>query len=129
MDDAVIQYVQTILTKCYAAAARLEVSHLMGEGKFMVTEDWHSVKGHPKVAAMLQIDSMEAWMNVESDDEMDDGISSQSEESTNVITVHQEIYTCEKWQDHKYPCQHAMAYFQKWKNISFKEILQKHVHR
>ena len=67
-------------------------------------------------------------MNVESDDEINDGISPWSEESTNVITVHHNICTCGKWQDHKYPCQHGMAYFQKWKNLSLKEILQKHVH-
>ena len=36
-DDAVIQYVST-----YSATARLEVLQLMGEGKFMVTEDWDS---------------------------------------------------------------------------------------
>ena len=32
----------------------------MGEGKFMVMEDWDSVKGQTKVAAMLHIDSSEA---------------------------------------------------------------------
>ena len=45
-DDAAIQYVST-----YSAAARLEVSQLMGEGKFMVTEDWDSQRfgrGFPK---------------------------------------------------------------------------------
>ena len=43
-------------------------------------------------------------MNVESDDdEMDNGISPQSEESKNVFTVHQANCTCGKWQDHKYP--------------------------
>ena len=50
-------------------------------------------------------------MNVESDDEMDDGICPWSEEMTNVITVHQGTCTCGRWQDHKFPCQHAMAYF------------------
>ena len=87
-DDAVIQYIST-----YSAAARLEVLQLMGEGKFMVTEDWDSVKGQTKVAAMLHIDSSEGCMDVESDDEMDDGISPWSEETTNVITVHQGICT------------------------------------
>ena len=60
----------------------------MGEGKFMVMEDQDSVKGQMKVATMLLIDPSEASMNIESDDEMDDGTSPQLEESTNVITVH-----------------------------------------
>ena len=76
----VIQYAQTIQTKCYAAAARLEASQLMGEGKFMVMEDHDSVKGQTKVAAMLQIDSTESCINVESDDNMDNGMSPWTEE-------------------------------------------------
>ena len=66
---------------------------------------------------MLHIDSMEALMNVLSDDEVEDSNTPWSGESTNVITVHLESYTCGKWQDHNYPCQHAMAYFQKWMNM------------
>ena len=47
----------------------------MGEAKFMILEDRDLVKGNMKVAAMLQIDSMEALTNVLRDDEMDDGTS------------------------------------------------------
>ena len=72
------------------------------------------------MAAILLIDPMEALMNVLSDDEIEDGISAQSGESTNVITAHQESCIYGKWEDHKYPCQHAMAYFHKWRNMSFR---------
>ena len=79
--------------------------------------------GQTQVAAMLQIDSAEDCMNVERDDEMDDGISPWTEQSTNGIMVHHAICTCGKWQDHKYPCQHTMTHFCKGKNLSFKDIL------
>ena len=47
----------------------------MGEGKFMTMEDGDSVKGHTQVAAKFQINSMEALVNVLSDDKMDNGTS------------------------------------------------------
>ena len=105
----VIQHVKQILTKQFAAAARLKVSQLIGEGKFMITEDRDLVEGNTKVASMLQVDSTEALKKVLSSDNMEDGTCPQSDESTNVITVHQASCSCKKWQDHKYLCQH------KWK--------------
>ena len=49
-------------------------------------------------------------------------------EMSNVILVHEQSCTYRKWQDHKYPCHHAMAYFCNWTNLSFPKILTTHVH-
>ena len=45
-----------------------------------------------------------------------------------LMHVHEGCCTCGKWQDHKYPCQHAIAYLQKLRSLTLAEILNKHLH-
>ena len=40
----------------------------------------------------------------------------------------QQHCTCGKWQEHRYPCRHGMAYFRKWEEREFKWILDNKVH-
>ena len=47
---------------------------------------------------------------------------------TNVLNIQEERYSCGRWQEYKYPCRHAIAYFRKWEDMSFPDILQQHVH-
>ena len=47
---------------------------------------------------------------------------------TNVLMIQVKTCSCGKWQEYKYPCRHAVAYFRKWENRSFPDILQQHVH-
>ena len=47
---------------------------------------------------------------------------------TNVSTIQEKICSCERLQEYKYPCRHAVAYFWKWEEMSFLDNLQQHVH-
>ena len=47
---------------------------------------------------------------------------------TNVLIIQEKTCPCGRWQECKYPCSHAVAYFRKWEDLSFPHILQKHVH-
>ena len=47
---------------------------------------------------------------------------------TNVLAIKEKTCWCGRWQEYKYPCRHAMAYFRKWEDMSFPDILQVHVH-
>ena len=47
---------------------------------------------------------------------------------SNILMVDEQCCSCGKWQEYKYPCPHAMAYFQKWEELSFPRILQHLVH-
>ena len=46
---------------------------------------------------------------------------------TNVLAIEEKTCSCGKWQEYKYPCRHAMAYFREWENMSFLDVLQVHV--
>ena len=56
------------------------------------------------------------------------GNEMQSRAQSNVLTVADKCCSCGKWQEYKYPCTHAMAYFWKWEQLAFPMILQHHVH-
>ena len=47
---------------------------------------------------------------------------------TNVLTIQEKTCSCGRWQEYKYPGRHAISYFKKWEDMSFPDILQKHVH-
>ena len=47
---------------------------------------------------------------------------------TNVVTIQEKTCSCGRWQEYKYPCRPAMAYFRKWEDMSFMDFLQQHVH-
>ena len=47
---------------------------------------------------------------------------------TNVLTIQEKTCSCGRWQEFKYPCRHVMAYFRKWEDMSFPDILHKQVH-
>ena len=47
---------------------------------------------------------------------------------TNAPTIQEKTCSCGRRQEYKYPCRHAMAYFWKWQDVSFPDILQDHVH-
>ena len=46
---------------------------------------------------------------------------------TNVLTIQEKTCSCGRWQEYKYACRHAVAYFRKWEDMSFLDILQQHV--
>ena len=47
---------------------------------------------------------------------------------TSVLTIQDKMCSCGRWQELKYPCRHAVAYFRKWEDMSFPDIFQEHVH-
>ena len=47
---------------------------------------------------------------------------------TNVLYIQEKTCSCGRWQEYKYPSRHAVAYFRKWEDMSFPDILQQHVH-
>ena len=47
---------------------------------------------------------------------------------TNVLAIEEKTCSCGKWQEYKYPCRHAMAYFRECEDMSFPDIIQVHVH-
>ena len=46
----------------------------------------------------------------------------------NIVKPRQQYCTCGKWQEHRYPCRHGMAYFWKWEEQEFKWVLDNKVH-
>ena len=42
---------------------------------------------------------------------------------TNAPTIQENMCSCGRWQEFKCPCRHAMAYFMKWEDMSFPDIL------
>ena len=46
---------------------------------------------------------------------------------TNVLNIQEKTCLCQRWQEYKYPCRHGVAYFRKWEDMSFPDILQQHV--
>ena len=51
-----------------------------------------------------------------------------SREKSNMIKIVENACSCRKWQEHKYPCSHAMAYSCKWEKLSSPQILKYHVY-
>ena len=47
---------------------------------------------------------------------------------TNVLMIHEKTCSCGTWQEYKYTYRHDVAYFRKWEDMSFPDILQEHVH-
>ena len=47
---------------------------------------------------------------------------------TNVLSIQEKTCSCGRWHKYKYPCRHAIAYFRKWEEMSFPDILHLHVH-
>ena len=47
---------------------------------------------------------------------------------TTVLNIQEKTCSCGRWQEYKYPCRHSIAYFRKWEDVSFPDILQQHVH-
>ena len=41
-----------------------------------------------------------------------------------VLTIQENTCSCGRWQEYKYPCRYAVAYFRKWEAMSFPDILQ-----
>ena len=52
----------------------------------------------------------------------------ESRVKSNVLTVHEQCCSCDKWLEYEYPCAHTTAYFMKWEELPFLRIFQHHVH-
>ena len=78
---------------------------------------------------MLQLDMPHDAVHTCMTEDIDDDHPAEGRETSIVILVHEQPCTCWRWQDHKYPCHHAMAYLHKWRNLTFSEILTNHAHQ
>ena len=52
----------------------------------------------------------------------------QARVKSNVLAIEEKTCSCGRWQEYKYPRRHAIAYFMKWDDMPFPDIMQVHVH-
>lgn len=75
----------------------------------------------------LEYKVSEEYVPNENDDSAE-VISNGTKKINHVVFPEAECCTCGKWQDSKYPCRHAVAYFRKWMEKDLRWILDNKVH-
>ena len=121
--DDVVNKVKQVLKDYFHSAGAMQVVKLEVGQKYMVTETYGS---------MLNINLNQQWAEPMTQMEHQHRHMSippaPARVKTNVLTIQEKTCSCGRWQDCKYPCRHAVAYFRKWEAMPFLDIIQQHVH-
>ena len=119
-ENDVVNKVKQVLKEHFHAASAMQVVDLEVGQKYMVTETYAMINlNHQQVPPMTQMEHRQRNMPI---------LSAPLSVKTNVLTIQEKTCSCGRWQEFKYPCRHAMAYFRKWEDMSFPDILDQHVH-
>ena len=121
--DNVVNKVKQVLKDYFHSAAAMQVVELEVGQEYMVTETYGS---------MLNINLNQQWTPPTTQTEHQQRhmpiLPAPARVKTNVLTIQEKTCSCGRWQEYKYPCRNSMAYFRKWEDMSFLDILQQHVH-
>ena len=117
----VVTKVKQVLKECFYAAAAMQVVELEVGKKYMVTEMYGATinLNQQQVQPTSQVEHWQSNMPI---------LPAPMSVKTNVLTIPEKTCSCGRWQEFKYPCRHAVAYFRKWEDMSFTDILDQHVH-
>ena len=111
--------VKQVLKGCFHSAAAMQVVGLEARQKYMVTETYGA-----KVNINLDQQQPESTTQIQQQLRAVPPPPGPVRVKTNVLNIQEKTCSCGRWQEYKYPCRHAIAYFRKWEDLSF----QQHVH-
>ena len=120
-EDDVVSKVKQVLMECFHAAAAMQVVELEVGKQYMVTETYDATinLNQQQVLQTTPMEHQQSNIPIP---------SAPPSVKTNVLTVPEKTCSCSRWQEFKYPCRHAVAYFRKWEDMSFPALLENHVH-
>ena len=117
-DDEVAK-VKHILKDRFHSAAAMQVMELEVSQKYMATEPYGLMLNQQHTPPTTEQEHQHRHMPV---------LPVPTRVNTNVLANEDKTHYCGRWQEYKYPCRHAMAYFRKWEEIMFPDILQMLMH-
>ena len=120
-EDDVVSKVKQVSKEYFHAAAAMQVVELEVGQKYMVTETYGATinLNQQQAPQTTQMEHQQSNMPI---------LSAPLSVKTNVLTTPEKTCSCGRWQESKYPCNHAVAYLRKWEDMSFPAILDQHVH-
>ena len=118
-----VNKVKQVLKDHFHSATAMEVVELEVGQKYMITETYGSTLkinlNQQQTQPMAQMEHQQRHMPTP---------PAPAQVKTNVVTIQEKTCSCRRLQEYKYPCKYANAYFRKWADMSFPDILQQHVH-
>ena len=112
-----VSKVKQVLKECFCAAAAMQVVELEVGKQYMVTETYGATinLNQQQGPQTTQMEHQQSNMPVS---------SAPLSVKTNVLPVPGKTCSCGRWQEFKYHCRYAVAYFRKWEDMSFPAILE-----